>query len=295
MDSLLIVLIVIGVVMILGGIARMRSKRRHGWDEIDHSVLFSKNEPEDEVISAARPVGSARVTAEDVDHSPAVEGLDSIVADERDDRLGAEPELPSITLDADDQRDEHISRAAAPSNRARSILSKLRGDNARAEAEAASDDDSPTQKSYKSGAPDKVIVINVMATHGRQFAGSTLVDAIQASGMSFGDMQIFHYQADNASLFSLVNMVQPGQFDLSTMADLKTPGVSLFVQMPIPQGKGLDAFDTMLATAQQLAQTLGGELRDETRSVLTHSAIDLIRQQIAEYDCKWLAQPELAY
>ena len=44
MDSLLIVLIVLGVVMILAGIARMRSKRRHSWDEIDHSVLFSKDE-----------------------------------------------------------------------------------------------------------------------------------------------------------------------------------------------------------------------------------------------------------
>ena len=39
---------------------------------------------------------------------------------------------------------------------------------------------------------------------------------------------------------------------------------------------------------QQLAEQLRGELRDETRSVLTHSAIDHIRQQVAEYDCKWL-------
>ena len=267
MDSLLIVLVVIGVVMILAGVARMRSKRKHSWDEIDHSVLFSKDDHDIDAVSSSTAV------ADVVPNQSQFEGLVS------------EPVTEALDLHVEDERDEVPQHSSPVTARARSMLGKLRGDS---KSDVEPESVAPPKKAYKTNAPDKVVVLNVMAQQGRPFAGQPLVEAIQSSGMQHGDMQIFHHQADDGAVFSLVNMMQPGVFDLDNIDAISTPGVSLFIQMPNPQANGLSGFDVLLETAQQLVQKLGGELRDETRSVLTNSAIDLIRQQIAEYDCKWL-------
>jgi cell division protein ZipA len=292
MDSLVIVLAVIGVVMILAGIARMRRKRRHSWDDIDHSVLFSKDEHElDDVDSS---VGEARVLGREgsmlqQDAVAVEESLPAgdIVLDDERNVVESAAEPLEIKLDADDLAEEKAKPKSSTRERTRSILDKLRLDIPSRESieETATEEQ---KKGYRDNAPDKVIVLNVMAPSGRHFVGSALVDAIEACGMKYGEMQIFHYHQDGAAAFSLVNMVNPGTFDLDNIDSLSTPGISLFIQMPNDAGNGLAAFDQMLATAKQLAQQLGGELRDEKRSVLTGSAIDHIRQQIAEYDCKWL-------
>ncbi len=299
MDSLLIVLVVIGVVMILAGVARMRSKRRYGWDDIDHSVLFSKSEHDAD--SATISTSSFETdTAEDVSRrepelSENENELDHLVLDQEGSAVISKPRVVGDSVDNKKDLPEQTPLTPAPSattNRARSILKKLRGEEPEAVAETNTSTDTEQKNAYKTGAPDKVIVINVMAQQGEFFKGPALVDAIQASGMHYGDMHIFHHYAngaDGVSLFSLVNMVKPGVFDLDGLDEVVTPGVSLFIQMPNAQSDGLAAFDIMLTTAQQLAKRLRGELRDETRSVLTHSAIDHIRQQVAEYDCKWLA------
>jgi len=279
MDSLLIVLVVIGVVMILAGIARMRSKRRHSWDEIDHSVLFSKDDHDvDMVVSSA--------TVVDVENRPesGYQRFDGLVAEQEKDAVAQTLNIHEIQVE--DERDEHSNQPSSVGERARSMFEKLRGE---AKADVEPELIGPSKKTYKAGAPDKVVVLNVMAKQGRPFVGKILLDTIQSTGMQHGEMQIFHNQSDDGAVFSLVNMMQPGIFDLDNVESISTPGVSLFMQMPNSQADGLSGFDAMLVTAQQLAQKLGGELRDETRSVLTSSAIDHIRQQIAEYDCKWLA------
>lgn len=292
MDSLLIVLVVIGVVMILAGVARMRSKRRHSWGEIDHSVLFARGEQGqgqdfDNAAEDSEVVGSARVVVDDSE--PAL-GAQRLVIDDND--AGAETGF-ALKLDKDEEQEQEQAPATRPaaapgSNRARAILSKLRGED-KAPAPASEAAAAP-KKGHRDEAPDKVIVLNVMAPPGQHFLGPALLQAIEAAGLRYRDeMQIYHYYRDEAPLFGLVNMVKPGVFQLDDIDQLTTPGVSLFIQMPNDAASGLAAFDTMLGVAQELAQGLGGELRDETRSVLTHSAIDHIRQQIAEYDCKWLA------
>jgi cell division protein ZipA len=283
MDSVLIVLVVIGVVMILAGIARMKSKRKHSWDEIDHSVLFSKNEPDE--VADEIPADPSVATAERV----VVDDAEPLLATAEGPRFTVDDDIPAssddfeLRVDTDDAP-EHRP-ASATTKRSRSILDKLRRDSDKAEEQ----EETEQKKGHKDDAPDKVIVLNVMAPEGRHFLGPALVDAIEASGLRYGDMQIFHYYAEEAPMFGLVNMVKPGIFDMANIEELSTPGVSLFIQMPSDAASGLAAFDAMLNVAQDLAQRIGGELRDETRSVLTHSAIDHIRQQIAEYDCKWLA------
>ncbi len=292
MDSLLIVLIVIGVIMILAGIARLRSKRRHAWGDIDHSVLFSKSGHGREAAVDLDTAGIASVENRAADDAgldqDELQQLNRFVVDEGLDDNKPSAESFEIKLDADDARaHERRPPAAVAPGRPRSILGKLRrGHDA---GEAPVEDGAAQRTGHKEDAPDKVVVLNVMAPPGQHFVGSALIETIESCGLRYGDMQFFQYLQDDAPLFGLVNMVKPGVFDLENVDQLSTPGVSLFIQMPNAAVSGLAAFDTMLVTAQELAQKLGGELRDETRSVLTHSAIDHIRQQLAEYDCKWLA------
>lgn len=141
--------------------------------------------------------------------------------------------------------------------------------------------------------PDEVIIINVMAREGTQLPGGPLLDVLLQCGMRFGEMNIFHRHAQESGegpvQFSLANMVQPGTFDLDAMDDFATPGVSLFLTLPM-RSDSIKAFDNMRHTAQAIAQTLGGELKDEQRSVMTRQTMEHCRQRIAEYERKRLSR-----
>ena len=282
MDSLLLVLTVIGVVLILAGVAKMRSNRRHHRDEIDHSILFDNQHDretllDDEVeIKRVNKAGNSPVVPQGSERQPFVD-------DENLPHISSDNEL-KIDLETSDRPLPLNEERPIARDRARTILNKLRMENKTETVESG-----VSAKQYRYGAPDKVVVLNIMAPKGRFFTGPVLVDAVEALGMVYGEMEIFHLYSDNAPLFSLVNMVKPGIFDMASIESLSTPGASLFIQLPNKQGNGLEAFDTMLDVAQRLNAALGGSLCDERRNILTHSAIDYTRQQLAEYDCKWLA------
>jgi len=137
--------------------------------------------------------------------------------------------------------------------------------------------------------PHHVVVLNVMAGGDRLFSGSLVRNALTATGFEFGDWQIFHYyspmQYAAPPLFSLANMIKPGSFDLENMDSMNTAGLSLFM-VPAGVEEDIVTFDTMLAKARQLAEELGGEVRDARRSVLTRQAIGQIREQLNEWRCK---------
>lgn len=134
--------------------------------------------------------------------------------------------------------------------------------------------------------PHRVVVLNVMANGDQVFSGQAVRDAVANCGFEYGDWQIFHYyspaHANTPPLFSLANMVKPGSFDLERMADMTTAGLSLFM-VPAGEDEDIVTFDTMLAKTRQLAEALGGEVRDARRSVLTRQAIGHIREQLNEW------------
>ncbi len=312
MDSLLVILAVIGVVMILAGVARMKSKKKQSWDDIDHSVLFTKNDDE-----AVESVGEARLvtanagvstgTATSARSPSRQDDVPSVVIDANEDNgLTAEEEfhyLDNLLTEKDEQKGDKVSvsideddrpvpassnaekHESKPTEKARTFFEKLRTP---VDADDDDEEESLLDPCYRQGAPEKVVVLNVMAPKGMHFSGPALVDAIEHNGLMHGEMDIFHLQRGTESMFSVVNMVKPGVFDLDSIESMTTPGVSLFIQLPNNLGNCVSAFDTMLDIARTLATDLGGELRDETRSVLTQSAIDHMREQLIEYDCKWL-------
>jgi cell division protein ZipA len=137
--------------------------------------------------------------------------------------------------------------------------------------------------------PSRVVVLNVMAGENQAFAGEAVRSAVEGSGFEYGDWQIFHYYShangEAPPLFSLANMVKPGNFDLERMDGINTAGLSLFM-VPAGEEDDVTAFNTMLGTAKRLAEELGGEVRDARRSVLTRQAIGHIREQLNEWRCK---------
>lgn len=141
--------------------------------------------------------------------------------------------------------------------------------------------------------PEEVLIINVMAKSGQQFDGGQLLDQLIDCGMRYGEMQIFHRHSDDEGagpvLFSMVNMVKPGVFDLNSMQDFQTPGVSIFMTLPL-ESNALAAFDRMADTARTIAAKLDGELKDENRSVMTTQTIEHCRQRICDFERKQLSR-----
>lgn len=196
----------------------------------------------------------------------------------------AEPSLGSVE-DLDDDLVESIATAS----------SRQEPQSRSASENYASTHESDTPKPAPVGdqhsdwvAPEEVLVINLMAPAGQRFDGAELRDALLQQGLRFGSMNIFHRHkhADGSGPvhFSLANMVKPGTFDLANMNEFSTPGVSMFLSLP--HDDSLSAFDCMAQTAKALASQLGGELKDENRSVMTRQTIEHCRQRVIEFERK---------
>lgn len=147
------------------------------------------------------------------------------------------------------------------------------------------DDGSQTNKKVQA-AVEQVIVINIAARNG-QIEGENLLRVITNNGLRFGEMGLFHRMdslsdVEGAKLFSMANMVKPGNFDTANMAKFKTPGVSLFLTLPGPRAPR-GAFETMLETAQRMGSALDCDLRDESQSALTQQTIAHYRQRVDEF------------
>ena len=141
--------------------------------------------------------------------------------------------------------------------------------------------------------PEEVLIINIMAFKGETFNGADLLDAVLKCGMRYGDMDIFHRYSDTkgegALLFSMANMVKPGTFDLDAMDQFETPGVSLFMTLPL-KADSMQSFDLMVECAHSITEALDGELKDEQRSVLTRQTIEHCRQRVRDFELKRLSR-----
>lgn len=133
--------------------------------------------------------------------------------------------------------------------------------------------------------PEKFVVINVLAL-GEPFAGQRLLEILLNAGMAFGEMDIFHRSLENGEpAFSLASAVVPGTFDMKTMDTFTTPGVTLFMRVH-ELAEPMKMLDELLAVAETIAVELGGEICDETRSVMTPQTIEHCRQSIQEFQYK---------
>lgn len=137
------------------------------------------------------------------------------------------------------------------------------------------------------GPIDRIVTLYVSARAGETFNGSDLVVAAEKAGLQFGDMNIFHRMApgklEKGPVFSMATMTKPGNFDMKQVGQLSTPGITLFMTLPGPM-PALDAWDTMLPTAQRIAELLDGVVLDEQRHILGRQRIAHLRDELRAWD-----------
>lgn len=134
---------------------------------------------------------------------------------------------------------------------------------------------------------DKIVSVYLVARAGQSLSGPDLVVAAEKAGLVYGHMSVFHRLVDNhpelGPIFSVANLVKPGYFDLRAIRELQTPGVNFFITLPGPIS-ALDAWDTLLPTAQRMAELLDAVLLDEERNALGRQRIANIRDEMRAYD-----------
>lgn len=128
----------------------------------------------------------------------------------------------------------------------------------------------------------ELIISHTILTKGEFFSGQQLYKALKNAGLSYGEMNIFHYPGDDKAetfaLFSIANVIEPGTFDLLD-GEMKTPGISIFMRLPA-RVECYEAYDKFIHVAQKIAADLGGELCDESRNQLTQQVISYKKEQI---------------
>jgi cell division protein ZipA len=130
----------------------------------------------------------------------------------------------------------------------------------------------PLKRNRELDDSQEVFVLRLLARKEKPYAGYELLQAILAAGLRFGEMSIFHKHEKasgrGAILFSLASAISPGTFELSKMGAFSSSALTLFLQVS-KQKEVRVSLDSMLDTAQQIVDDLGGTLCDEKGQLLT--------------------------
>jgi len=156
------------------------------------------------------------------------------------------------------------------------------------EADAVADDSTEEfldDSEAGSSAPQKIVTLRLVARDGGAFPGDELILALRGIGMRHGKFGIFHRidgADDDATIFSAASLVEPGSFDLTNIKEQEIPGISLFLVLPGPID-GAEAFDMMMEASRTIAQTMNGELLDESGSTLSIQRERYMREEIIQF------------
>lgn len=144
------------------------------------------------------------------------------------------------------------------------------------EVEEAADTEEPPE----SPAPTDFIIVHLQMPEGLAMEGSQLLPAVNMLGFKYSDEGFFNRHLDPAGtgpvLFRLVNMYNPGTFDIDNMEQFSTAGVSLFMTLPC-DGDGLSAFNMLHSAAKKLADEFGATILDSNREEMT---VDSVREYV---------------
>ncbi|MDC1478406.1 cell division protein ZipA [Pseudomonadales bacterium] len=282
-------LLVIGPVFIVGvlvhGYWRMRSNRNTLKMALDKTFLTDNGDLDDEdkhdlsYFKAELPNGGARLVSDPEQVALDLNEEVPVLMDpvEMGDASPADRRI------ADRPRAERNIQRAPARDRVRTVTeSAQKIETSVDEQTAVSDHESKTKQRPGANCPERFVILYVAAIHG-PFEGQHLLECLLDQGMTFGEMDIFHRTSDAGKiLFSSANAVAPGTFVVSEMHQIKTPAISLFMQANLLNDP-LAAYDQMVEVAQNLALDLVGEVKDESRSVLTPQTIEHGRQSLVEF------------
>ena len=132
-----------------------------------------------------------------------------------------------------------------------------------------------------------LFIFNVVAKNDETLGGHELLQYFLTSGFRYGDMSIFHRHEHSDGtgpvLFSLANMMSPGVFDLDTMEQFKSEGVSFFLTAPNDEINVTEAFKMMLTAVEIMAEEFDCIVLNGNREELTESQFIEYQDRLAKY------------
>lgn len=134
--------------------------------------------------------------------------------------------------------------------------------------------------------PSLVLVTHVVPHDEDGFCGEDILYLVNSCDLRHGEKDIFHrFEKENGEgrvQFSMANSFNPGTFNPETLLHERIHGVSLFMSLPGPD-KAMDAFEAMTEMASVIARNLGGDVHDETHSIMALQTIEHNRQQVRDF------------
>lgn len=126
--------------------------------------------------------------------------------------------------------------------------------------------------------PNSMLMIFLVAKDEQVFAGYELLQAVLASGLRFGEGNIFHKHQNNNGqgtiLFSLAAATAEGTFDLQNMGSYSVRGLCLYMHTSGNASIDSERFDLMHTTAKLLAEDLQARLLDDKQQVMDEAGVE---------------------
>ncbi|RUO26090.1 cell division protein ZipA [Aliidiomarina minuta] len=145
---------------------------------------------------------------------------------------------------------------------------------------------SETEEQQKPAAEPEMEVITLYVTGDIQ--GAILLQMTTELGLKYGDMDILHRHQESSGhgpvLFSVANMFNPGTFDIYSMETFSTEGIVLFMTLPV-EGDGHQAFTMMYNAANKIAEAMPrAAVLDGNRNPVTKQSVQHAYQRIREFE-----------
>jgi len=132
-----------------------------------------------------------------------------------------------------------------------------------------------------------LFIFNVVTRDGAQLGGHELLQFFLTSGFRFGARSIFHRHehADGTGevLFSIANMMAPGTFDLDSMEQFHSVGISFFLIAPNEKISINESFEMMLRAVEQIAEEFDCDVLNADRELLTKAQFIEYRHRLQQY------------
>jgi cell division protein ZipA len=134
--------------------------------------------------------------------------------------------------------------------------------------------------------PSLVLVTHVVPHDEEGFCGEDILYLVNSCDLRHGEKEIFHRfeqeHGEGRVQFSMANSFNPGTFNPENLLHERIHGISLFMSLPGPD-KAMNAFEAMTEMASVIARNLGGDVHDETHSIMALQTIEHNRQQVRDF------------
>nr|CAA6814160.1 MAG: Cell division protein ZipA [uncultured Thiotrichaceae bacterium] len=134
------------------------------------------------------------------------------------------------------------------------------------------DKKSAAKKKSNQDLPPQLIMFVASETD-EGFQGPDVIDALENSGLTFGEMDVYHRmvlsESGESSLFNVANGVKPWTLIPEQLIEgVSTPGLSMVLNLPSPIDDG-EALHDFMRTAERLTSHLGGVLKNQNQEPIT--------------------------